>query len=109
MFIGGYNIDFMCNLDDKNLEIDERLATLRFICNNNTHIHIDTEKCKVCTTRECLNCCPADVYKYNEENKTIEVEYENCLECGTCRICCPHGAIKWDSPKGETGVRYRFG
>jgi len=97
----------MSETNEFELNIEERLATIRFICNNNSHLSVDIEKCKTCETKECLNVCPADVY--TEENGTINIDFENCLECGTCRICCPKGAIKWEYPKDSSGVTYKFG
>ncbi len=108
MFMGS---DFlkMSNMDEKKLKIEEKLATLRFICDNKTHIKIDTDKCKKCKTKNCLYFCPASVYNIEDGEEIPSIEYENCLECGTCRISCPHNAIEWNNPKGSHGVRYRFG
>ncbi len=97
----------MDNSNSNGLNADEKLATLRFICDNKSHITVDNNKCKNCNEKVCLNCCPADVYEQIEDK--IEVNYENCLECGTCTICCPYGAINWNYPQGAKGVRYRFG
>lgn len=109
MYFRGYNLDIMCEFEEKIVNIDERLATLRFICDNKRHITIDTEKCKNCEEKNCLFFCPANVYSCESGSDIPAVDYENCLECGTCRICCPKGAIIWNNPEGGTGVRYRFG
>lgn len=93
----------------KNFKIDEKLATLRFICDNNSHIKVDIEKCKKCETKNCLYFCPACVYSIENDDKIPSINYENCLECGTCRLSCPYDAIEWNNPKGSCGVRYRFG
>ncbi len=99
----------MNNNDEQKLKIDEKLATLRFICDNVSHIEVCMDKCRKCKDKPCLYFCPAKVYNESEDDGTIAVEYENCLECGTCRICCPQDAIKWNYPKGAQGVSYRFG
>jgi ferredoxin like protein len=31
------------------------------------------------------------------------------LECGTCRIACPHSALEWEYPRSGFGVQFRFG
>lgn len=102
-----YNVGIMSEKDVLNVTIDERLATLRFICNNKSHITVDNLLCKGCDGKNCLYFCPANVY--TQENGIINVDYENCLECGTCRLCCPKGAICWEYPKDASGVSYRFG
>ena len=48
-----------------------------------------------------------EVYKL-EGNKII-IGYENCLECGTCRLACPYENISWKYPRGGFGVKYRYG
>jgi len=57
--------------------------------------------------RPCTLVCPAKVYTW-EENKTV-VAYNNCLECGACRIYCPFGNIDWDYPRGGFGISYKQG
>lgn len=99
----------MCDTENNNIKIDEKLATLRFICDNKTHIIVDTQKCKVCKSKNCLYFCPACVYDFENDADIPNVNYENCLECGTCRLSCPYDAIEWSCPKGRYGVRYRFG
>jgi ferredoxin like protein len=44
----------------------------------------------------------------NEEGKVI-VNYEGCLECGTCFIACQDEALTWHYPRAGYGVQYRFG
>lgn len=105
----GYNISIMSENDIFNVNTDERLATLRFICNNKSHISIDVEKCKNCKNKECTFFCPADVYTYDKEANLINADFENCLECGTCRLSCPNGAIKWEYPRDSQGPTYKFG
>ena len=41
------------------------------------------------------------------ETKEITVQYENCLECGACRMACPKNAIDWNYPKASLGVLYK--
>jgi ferredoxin like protein len=31
------------------------------------------------------------------------------LECGSCRIICPQGAIRWVYPRGGFGICYQYG
>ncbi|RLE76230.1 MAG: ferredoxin family protein [Thermoprotei archaeon] len=93
---------------EKKLSIEERLALDVFNVDKEPHIIVDTEKCKECETKPCLYVCPANLYTL-EENGELKFNYEGCLECGSCRIVCPHDAIKWNYPRGTFGVHFRFG
>ena len=79
------------------------------IDNEQPHILIDQEICQSrCTIRYCLHVCPANLYELNERGEII-VDYEGCLECGTCYIACRQDALTWHYPRAGYGVQYRFG
>lgn len=104
------------------MEIDEKLINVKYRTDETPHLAVNQDICKVCEDKVCLNICPANVYKErvlaeNSENDVekngtitncIDVEYENCLECGACRVACPYGAIDWKYPKAGKGVLYKF-
>jgi len=46
--------------------------------------------------------CPAKCYA--EENDKIILQYEGCLDCGTCSQ-----KTEWRHPRGEKGIHYRYG
>ena len=54
-----------------------------------------------------LFVCPAKVYELNDKGEAM-VSFENCLECGTCRVAAPD-EIEWEYPHGGFGVTFRFG
>lgn len=54
-----------------------------------------------------LFVCPANVYSLNDKGEAM-VAYENCLECGTCRVAAPD-EVTWEYPQGGFGVTFRFG
>ena len=54
-----------------------------------------------------LFVCPAKVYELNDKGESI-VSFENCLECGTCRVAAPD-EIEWEYPQGGYGVTFRYG
>ncbi|MGC9358698.1 MAG: ferredoxin family protein [Anaerolineae bacterium] len=39
----------------------------------------------------------------------IQVAYQACVECGSCRVGCPYKNIGWQLPRGGYGVAYKFG
>lgn len=102
-------------------DIEKKLINVKYKVDEKTHLILNQDICKVCEDKVCLNICPANVYKERvldpntgEEAKNndtigcIDVEYENCLECGACRIACPYGAIEWKYPSCGCGVMYKF-
>lgn len=94
--------------DEKQTPIETRLYKVKFTSAQKSHLILDNTTCLKCKNRVCLNICPANVYKLqNESEKVIMVNYENCLECGACKICCKH--IKWSYPEVRNGVSYKFG
>ena len=88
--------------------IKDKLALNTFKPASENHLKVDQELCKNCETKCCLQVCPARVYTEDEQG-LIHVEFEACLECGTCLIACPNSAILWDYPKGGFGVQFKYG
>ena len=92
---------------EKNI-LDEKLYTVKTKCSENTHLAADVEKCRSCTDRCCLHICPANVYSWDEEGNCLNIAYENCLECGACRIACGEKALDWKYPQSGCGITYRY-
>ncbi len=84
--------------------IQDKLATIKYNCDSETHLILNQEKCVNCKEKTCTFICPANVYSSDGASGKIVVQYENCLECGACRISCPNGAIEWHYPKAGHGV-----
>ena len=90
--------------------VAEKLYTIRYKVDEQSHLIIkDQETCLKCQTKECQDFCPAEVYHWVEKEKMTSVAFENCIECGTCRIGCPAYNIEWVYPKGGHGITYKFG
>ena len=90
------------------MQIDAKLGLDVFKLDEERHITIDTAICKtVCTTRTCLKVCPADLYELDDKGE-MTVNWEGCLECGSCLICCDDRALTWTYPRGGFGVQYRM-
>ena len=58
---------------------------------------------------DCTTVCPAKVYEWEADHKKIVVNYENCIECGACRMLCPYDNIACEWPRGGFGVQYKLG
>ena len=90
------------------MSIEEKLFKTRFVIDSmNAHIRINKSLCLNCQERPCLTSCPVQCYKL--EKGEILFTWENCVECGTCRIVCPLKSVEWNFPRGGFGVCYRFG
>ena len=91
------------------MRLDEKLYLLRHLIDDESHIKVEEEACGKCKEKVCMNICPANVYSYLVIDGVckVYVAYENCVECGTCRIICPF--IEWENPKGGMGISYRYG
>jgi ferredoxin like protein len=90
--------------------IEDKLFLDRFQVDDEPHLKIlNPDVCvQDCRDQPCLFICPARVYTLEEDGQ-INVAYEGCLECGSCRIGCPHLNIEWRFPRGGYGVRHKFG
>jgi ferredoxin like protein len=89
--------------------IDDKLFTVKYKCDEETHLNPDQEVCKKCKDRTCTYVCPANVYSWDEEQKKLLVGFENCLECGACRIACTSHTLEWKYPKAGYGVTFKYG
>ncbi len=90
--------------------IDDVLMSLKYYVDENKgHVHIvEQEVCQKCTTRGCLYFCPAGAYRAQADGQ-IQISYQSCIECGSCRVMCPNNNIEWNLPRGGFGVSYKFG
>ena len=92
------------------LTLEDMLGLVKFNVAAEAHLQIDKEKCRVCKERFCLHVCPVGNYTEDEADPgEIVLSWEGCMECGTCRLACPHDAIDWNYPVGAKGVCFRHG
>lgn len=89
--------------------IDDKLFKVKYVPDNESHLKPDEKQCANCCSKVCTFICPAKVYEWDEENQKLIVGYENCLECGACRIACEKKCIDWTYPKGTKGVTFKHG
>lgn len=95
----------MENNDKKSIQ--DKLTLIKYNCDIKTHLIVDKQKCEKCKEKTCTFICPAEVYSVDENTNEIIVQYENCFECGACRIACPKGAIDWNYPSAGCGVVFK--
>jgi ferredoxin like protein len=87
--------------------LEDKLGTLRYNFDKEPHIFVNSEICKTCKLKPCILACPAGCFK-TEDGKLI-FQYEDCIECGTCKKVCPKGAVDWNYPRGTFGVSFTYG
>lgn len=88
-------------------ELEDRLYTVKCTPDTQSHLHPDQKCCLECRSKICTKICPADVYEWDEESKKLIVNFENCLECGACRIACESSSLDWEYPRGNKGLMYK--
>ena len=93
--------------------MEDKLGLNKYVLFHETHLKIKkevngkkTDEKKL--VEEKLFICPAKVYVFDEAKGEAVVSFENCLECGTCRVIAPD-EIEWEHPQGGHGVMYRYG
>jgi ferredoxin like protein len=92
---------------DKMSDLENKLYTVKYTPDNTSHLKPVQECCRLCKSKICTIICPAGVYEW--DNNKLVVNYENCLECGACRIACEDGSLGWEYPKGTKGVTFKQG
>ena len=91
--------------ENNQLSLDDKLFTVRRKSLAESHITLDEQLCRECLNRICTYICPAEVYLWDEAKNEIDVRFENCLECGACRVACD--GIDWSNPVWGTGIAYK--
>ena len=91
------------------MSLDDKLFKVKFDSDEISHLKADNEICKKCKDKPCQIVCPANVWEWDECQNKININYENCLECGACRIACPFENVSWQYPQGNKGVTFKHG
>lgn len=90
-------------------ELENKLYTVKYTPDTESHLLPVQECCRICDSKVCTVICPAKVYEWDNDKQKLIVKYENCLECGACRIACPDSSLGWCYPKGTKGVMFKQG
>ena len=91
------------------MNINEKLSTLKYNKDTESHLEVNNDICKDCKEKFCIRICPANVYEWIEKENTLAIRYENCLECGACKIACEKKNIQWRYPNADYGIKYKNG
>lgn len=88
-------------------ELENKLYTVKYTPDVKSHLLPVQDCCRICKSKICTVICPAGVYEW--DGRKLIVNFENCLECGACRIACESGSLGWEYPKGTKGVTFKQG
>ncbi|MBS3795278.1 MAG: 4Fe-4S dicluster domain-containing protein [Candidatus Thorarchaeota archaeon] len=88
-------------------DLENKLGLLKYRFDEEAHIVVDKEECSSCESKPCIPSCPAGCFKLEDGELTFQ--YEDCIECGTCKIICPYDVVDWSYPRGGFGVVFRHG
>ncbi|HMB30720.1 MAG TPA: 4Fe-4S dicluster domain-containing protein [Desulfohalobiaceae bacterium] len=99
----------MAYITNGSLRIEDKVAITSIKHAQESHIRIQEDLCRQCQDKPCIKACPAHLYSYDPQQDKVIVDHTGCLECGTCMIICPLGAVSWNYPDGGYGVYYRYG
>ena len=91
----------------KGLTLEQRLGLVKRRFDDKSHIEVDQAGFRADADRAVLFICPAQVFKHNAEDDSCIVNYEDCLECGTCQVARRY--TTWRNPRGGYGVTYHYG
>lgn len=83
---------------------EEKLYITRLRPDTESHIKVDSNICLVCKDKACTKFCPANVFAWSSLDDELIIAYENCLECGACKIACSYGVIEYSNPEPGYGV-----
>lgn len=89
--------------------LENKLYTVKYSPDTESHLLPVQECCRICESKICTVICPAKVYEWDNDKQKLIVKFENCLECGACRIACPDSSLGWCYPKGTKGVMFKQG
>lgn len=90
------------------MNLNEKLYRVRYRINRGRpHIQLKDNVCSDCIDKTCLTICPVD--NFSLEGGKVVFKWEDCVECGACRIACAKQSLDWNYPDGGFGISYRYG
>ena len=55
---------------------------------------INKKRCDNADACSCIEECPTKAFYWDEENQTVAVDNNLCINCRNCMISCEAGAVK---------------
>ena len=57
--------------------------------------------CQQCEDAPCLEVCPKDAIRRDDQLDSVAVDQDLCIGCKMCVAACPFGAMRWSSRRGR--------
>lgn len=92
-------------MEENGISLEDRLFLVQRNFGKKSHIGVDQAAFQRDPVKPILFLCPAKVFILNQSNGECIVNYENCLECGTCQVASRY--VRWTNPDGGSGVSYK--
>lgn len=92
------------------MKVEEKLYNNRYMVDEGQpHIAILSKGEASPALKSLVTVCPAGCYAA-EDDGSVTITPDGCLECGTCRIICAEtGELSWNYPRGGYGILFKFG
>lgn len=94
--------------DNKKMSLEDRLYLSKRKIDKWNHIEVDQAGFVKDPDPAILYVCPAKVYERKEGSQECVVNFENCLECGTCQVTC-RDYVTWRNPNSGFGITLIYG
>jgi len=69
--------------------------------------YVITEPCIGVKDKSCVDVCPVDCIKGDEEDPQLYIDPEVCIDCGACVSACPVEAIYADADVPAKWEKYK--
>ena len=68
--------------------------------------YVIVEPCIGVKDKSCIDVCPVDCIKGNDEDPMLYIDPSTCIDCGACVAACPVNAIYADTEVPEQWKNY---
>ena len=68
--------------------------------------YVICEPCITVKDKSCVDVCPVDCIKGNDEDPQLYIDPATCIDCGACVAACPVNAIYNETEVPEQWTNY---
>lgn len=71
-------------------------------CSTTCFCYYVSLSCNHCSHPACVDVCPTEAMRKDDETGLVSVDVDRCVGCGYCHLSCPYNAPKVDREKGHS-------